>query len=328
MNLTRSEEMGRHRTWIAAVAALVLLVAAWRFLGSGPPTTEAAKTPAKTSRDKKAKPHFQSRSARYAPLPAENDPSQPDQDTVELVYPEGVLLSCPAPDLADGEYRVVGSPLRHLRAENGQLVGVLTKPSEGSGYAVTLRGDHVAEIQWTEESCRVAPLSLLTLPGVVVDEDGEPVADIDVVGCAGELLTTQEDGSFQMKILSGQACWPFAYRSDDDGFAKGAPTTPVIGGETEQVELDVPGVANSAAQQRNLLQAGAHQLMALLERHYASPSPVAVALEQHPDNPVLRAWSDVEVKELNLRYDEVEYLLSGDANEEDWQEIWLFGFGI
>jgi hypothetical protein len=260
-------------------------------------------------------------------LPAENDQSQPDQDTVELVYPEGVLLTCPAPDLADGEYRVIGSPLRHLRAENGQLVGVLTKPSEGSGFAVTLRGHHVAEFQWTEESCRVAPLSLLTLPGVVVDEDGEPVADIEVVGCVGDLMTTQEDGSFRMKILSGQACWPFAYRSDDDGFAKGA-MVKVIGGETEQVELDVPGASKSAAQQRKQLQQGAHQLMGLLDRQYAGQSPVTVALEQHPDNPVLRAWSDDEVKELNLRYHDVEYLLSGDANEEDWQDIWLFGFGM
>jgi hypothetical protein len=307
---------------------LLLLIAGWWLFRCDVPSTEVSTTHAKTSRDKTDKPHFQPRSASYAPLSTDSETAKPDQDTVELVYPEGVLLSCPAPDLADGEYRVTGSPLRHLRAENGQLVGVLTKPSEGSGFAVTLRGHHVAEFQWTEESCRVAPLSLLTLPGVVVDEDGDPVADIDVVGCTSDLLTTQGDGSFQMKILSGQACWPFTYRSDDDGFAKSATGTPVIGGETEQVELEIPGVSNSAAQQRNLLTHTSHQLMALLERQYASLSPVAVALEQHPDNPVLRAWSDAEVKELNLRYDDVEYLLSGDANEEDWQEIWLFGFGM
>jgi len=313
--------------WFAVIGALVLLVAAWRFLGSGSVTPGATKTGTKFSRDKNGKPRFQSPSAKYAPLPPENVSSKPDQDTVELVYPAGTLLTCPAPDLADGEYRVIGSPLRHLRAENGQLVGVLTKPSEGSGFASTLRGHHVAEFQWTEESCQLASLSPLTLPGVVINEDGEPVANADVVGCAGDLLTTQEDGSFQMKILSGQACWPFAYRSDDDGFAKGT-MGEVIGGETERVELEIPGASKSAAQQRKLLEQGAHQLLALLERQYASPSPVASALEQNPDNPVLRAWSDEEVSELNLRYDDVEYLLSGDANEEDWQEIWLFGFGM
>ena len=64
----------------------------------------------------------------------------------------------------------------------------------------------------------------------------------------------------------------------------------------------------------------------MLEQRYASESPVTMALQQHPDNPTLRAWSDDEVTELNLRYDDVEHLLSGDVNDEDWRDLWLFGF--
>jgi hypothetical protein len=245
---------------------------------------------------------------------------------VELVYPEGLLLSCPAPDLDDGAYQVLGSTLRHLRATNGQLVGVLKTPSEGEGFLMTTRGHPVAEFRWTEELCQVASLTPLTLPGVVVDADGDPVADTEVVGCVGDLMTTKEDGSFQMKILSGQSCWPFAFRDDDDGFAKGK-MVEAIGGETEHVELPSPGASTSAANQRKQLEQGAHQLITFLEKQYAGPSPVAETLEEHPDNPVIRTWADEEVELLNERYEEVEFLLSGDATEDDWRDIWLFGLG-
>ena len=46
------------------------------------------------------------------------------------------------------------------------------------------------------------------------------------------------------------------------------------------------------------------------------------------DNLVLQAWSDDEINWLNLRYEDVEYLLSGNANEEEWREGCLFGFGM
>ena len=68
--------------------------------------------------------------------------------------------------------------------------------------------------------------------------------------------------------------------------------------------------------------------MALLDRQYAAPSPVATALEKHPDNQLLQSWSDDETRLLNLKYEEVEYLLSPDASAEDWRDIWLFGFGM
>jgi hypothetical protein len=152
------------------------------------------------------------------------------------------------------------------------------------------------------------------------------VANLEVVGCVGDLMVTDDDGSFQMKIFSSQTCYAFAFRDEEDGFAKGA-MTEVIGGETERVELQSPGPLMSAEQQRQRLQRGAHQLLAMLEQRYASESPVTMALQQHPDNPTLRAWSDVEVAELNLRYDDVEHLLSGDVNDEDWRDLWLFGFG-
>jgi hypothetical protein len=308
------------------VVAVLLMTTAWWFSNSGTSNTAVTKVRATTSGDGEKKPHFKSRSATYVPLATETQTTKPVQDTVELVYPDGILLACPALDLDDGEYRVNGSAWRHLRVENGELEGVLTTPSEGSGFVNTPRGHLVAEFQWTDEYCRVAPLSPLTLPGVVLDADGDPVANLEVVGCVGDLMVTDDDGSFQMKIFSSQTCYAFAFRDEEDGFAKGA-MTEVIGGETERVELQSPGPLMSAEQQRQRLQRGAHQLLAMLEQRYASESPVTMALQQHPDNPTLRAWSDVEVAELNLRYDDVEHLLSGDVNDEDWRDLWLFGFG-
>ncbi len=171
------------------------------------------------------------------------------------------------------------------------------------------------------------PLVPLTLLGVVVDPEGEPVADVEVVGCVGDLMKSGEDGSFGMTILSGQTCWAFAFREDEEGFAKGS-MVEVVGGETEDLELQVAGASMPASEQRELLQQGAHQVMSLLERAHAAQSPVDVALKQHPDNLVLQAWSDDEINWLNLRYEDVEYLLSGNANEEEWREGWLFGFGM
>ena len=307
------------------VVALAVAAGVWWF-GLGSSTPESTQTRTKTVHEKDAKPHFKSRSATDAPLPPENETTRPNQDTVELVYPDGILLNCPASGLEDGPYRVSGFDWQHVRVEKKHLVGVLTTPSEGSGFVATLRGHLVAEFQWTDEYCRVNPLSPMVIPGLVLDDEGDPMANVDVVGCAGDLMTTKEDGSFELKILSGQHCYIFAYRDDDDGFAKGA-MVEVVGGETERVELQTPGPSMSAEQQRQRLAQGAHQLLGMLEQRYAAESPVTGALKEHPDNPVLRAWSDDEVEELNLRYDDVEYLLSGDANEEDWRDVWLFGFG-
>lgn len=320
-----SQPPNHKNKFIFGVAVLLAVGGMWLF-GFGSSSPESGKIDSKIVRKKSTKPHFQPRSASFPPLSAEMKTTQPDQDTVELVYPDGILLTCPAPDLEDGPYRVIGSDWRHLRIENGKLEGVLTTPSEGSGFVATIRGHHVAEFEWTDETCRVAPLSPLVVPGMVLDAEGDPVAGVEVVGCVGEFMTTKDDGSFSMKILSGRSCFAFAFRDDDDGFAKG-PMSEVIGGETELVELQEPGPSMSAEKQRQRLQQGAHQLLAMLEQRYAAESPVVAALKQHPDNPILRAWADDEVAEMNLRYDDIEYLLSGDANEEDWLDIWLFGFG-
>ncbi len=69
-------------------------------------------------------------------------------------------------------------------------------------------------------------------------------------------------------------------------------------------------------------------MLNLLEREHAAKSPVTAALERHPDNAVFQAWSDDEIEWLNLRYEDVEYLISGEANEEDWRDMWLFGVGM
>ena len=95
----------------------------------------------------------------------------------------------------------------------------------------------------------------------------------------------------------------------------------------ELLEVLVPGESMPASEQRKLLKKGAHQMMGLLERQYAHPSPVAAALKLNPGDPVLQAWSKSEAGQLNLQYEDVEYLLSAEANDEDWRDIWLFGFG-
>ena len=317
--------MKHNRLRIFAVALVIVFGAWWLYYGEAPPhqvTTAAVNL----SRDK-TKPRFASRSSEYAPLSTNSDSPQPTQDAVELVYPEGVLLRCSASDLDDGVYKVIDSPLRHIRVTGGELVAVLTRPSEGTTLLSTQRGHHVAAFQWGKESCHVSPLTPLTISGVVVDDNGEPVADMDLVGCVGDLMSTDKDGAFELSISSGQSCWPFAFREDDDGFAKGKPVE-VIGGETRYVELPSPGESISAAEQQKRLEAGAHYLLSRLEREYAGQSSLTDALEAHPNNPVIREWADQEVDDLNLRYEDVEYLLSGDANEEDWRDLWLFGLGM
>jgi hypothetical protein len=107
---------------------------------------------------------------------------------------EGVPISCPAPDLTDGPYRVHRSDLRHLRAEDGERVGVLTKPSEGKGFLMTQRGHPVAKFQWSEAGCQMETMVSLKLHGVVVDPKGEPVADVEVVPSRGGVGVTASSG--------------------------------------------------------------------------------------------------------------------------------------
>ena len=314
-------------TVVISVLFLLGFVAWWMLRPLAPQSISMTKTAGKSATDKQAKPRFRSRSASYAPLPEQDDNREMEQDTVELVYADGTMLRCPAPGLETGKYRVIGSKLQHLSIENEALSAVLTTPSAGTGFLASLRGHPVAEIQWTDESCQVGPLSTLSLQGVVVDPAGEPVADMELVGCVGDIMTTKDDGSFRMKILHGQTCWPFTFRDDDDGFAKGR-MVEVTGGETESIELKTPGASMSADQQKKRLQKGAHQLIEMLERQYASQSPVSTALEQNSDNPLLRTWADDEVAIMNLRYEEIEDLLSGDSTEEEWRDAWLFGIGM
>ena len=311
------------------ISVLILLgLFVWRMLSpSSSPLMSTTKISSRASTHVKGQPYFRPRSAKYAPLPKTDDVREIEQEAVELAYPEGVILRCSAPGLEDGQYRVIGSKLSHLRIENEALSAVLTKPSEGEGFLATLRGHPLAEIQWSEASCRVGRLSTLTLDGVVVDPSGNPVANMELVGCVGDIMTTQGDGTFRMDILQGQTCWPFAFRDDDDGFAKGA-MVEVIGGQTDSLELKAPGPSMSAEQQKKRLQMGAHQLIEMLERQYDSQSPVSAALDENSDNPLLRTWADEEVEEMNLRYQDIEDLLSGDATEEDWRDAWLFGIGM
>ena len=313
--------------WAAGIATLLLMVAAWWFLLSEQGDTSAPEARATTPSSETQRPRFSSRSASGVPPLVDGPRARPTQEALSLAYPEGALISCPAPDLADGPYRVIGSMLAHLRVEDSMLVGALTKPSEGSGLLMTQRGHPVAEFQWSEAGCQMEPLVSLKLPGVVVDSAGEPVADVELVGCVGDVTKSGEDGSFWLKIVAGQSCWPFAFREDEEGLAKGA-MVEVVGGETEHLELQVPGESMSASKQREFLQQGAHQMLNLLEREHTATSPVAAALERHPDNAVLQAWSDDEIEWLNLRYEDVEYLISGEANEEDWRDMWLFGVGM
>ena len=60
------------------------------------------------------------------------------------------------------------------------------------------------------------------------------------------------------------------------------------------MELLSPGASIPADVQRKQLEQGAHMLLMLLEKEYASESPVTKALKDHPDNLILREWSDHE----------------------------------
>jgi hypothetical protein len=315
--------MSRSQRWAAAAAVVIALVA-WWAVRSGPLSTLIDNTHTTRASGSGAAPHFPSRVTQKHRHESVRAPSE--QDSLALAYPQGTALSCPAPGLVTGHYQVTGSVLRHLYVDNGVLVGVLSRPADGSGFLLTQRGEYAATLTWSEEGCQTGSMASSTVSGIVLNNDGEPVADVEVVGCAGDFTRSQPDGTFTIELVTGRTCWAFTFREDEDGFAKG-PMVEIIGGQSAHATLEVPGQAVSASKQRRQLEQGAHQMMALLDQQYASPSPVTQALERVPDNPLLQAWSDDETKLLNLKYDELEYLLSPDANDEDWRDIWLFGIG-
>ena len=157
--------MSKHRTRVAGVAIVLLTGLAWWFFRSGPMAEQTHNTSTTSSGRKTTKPHFPSRSTRSSAVATDAKRAQPDQDSVALAYPEGLWLTCPAPGLANGEYRVHRSLLRHLSVMNEELSGVLTKPSEGHGFLVTPRGHHTAELRWSEQGCQLQPLQPMSLAG-------------------------------------------------------------------------------------------------------------------------------------------------------------------
>ncbi len=312
---------------------LVMIGAWWAWISE---STEEAEAPeeqlarsgkANGARDAATTPRRTTRSTAR-PAPTGTTPrARPTQEAVSLVYPTGSLLTCSAPGLTDGAYRVIGSQLSHLHVQAEELTGVLPKPSKGEGHLSTQRGHPVAYIKWSEAGCQIEPVTPLQLAGIVVAEDGSGIPDVEVVGCVGDVTKSADDGTFTMKILAGQSCSPFSFREDDDGFAKG-PFVAVVGGITKHVSLQSPGDPTPPAEQIEQLQHLAQMLLMMLEREQSVESPVNTALSRDPENSVLQAWAQDEDEWLNSRYEDVEYLLSGDANEEDWRDAWLFGIGM
>ena len=316
--------MGQHRKWFAAGTLALLVLLGWWVSQSEVSTPWSAEAPRTRHNYKEGNPRFPSR------VTAEPRPAPPIvtatavQESLELAYPEGRWLTCPAPGLDPGQYRVPKSKLRHLRVKDGVLTGVLVTPTEGEGFLWTQQQRVKAQVKWTASGCQVSSVEYVEVTGVVVDSQGQPLSDVEVAVCPGELTVSEHDGSFRAKIISGISCFAFAFRDDEDGFARGA-TVEVTDSEPH-ITLEEPGEPVSRAKQRRMLEAGAHQLMTGLDRMYAQASPVAKALEQHPDNPLLQTWSEEETEDFNMSYEEVEYMLSDEATAEDWRDICLFGF--
>ena len=324
--------MNKRIGWSVGVAVALLLALGWWLSRSDQVVEGSADQSAQTSKDRPNKPHFPYRTKRRTgSQPVQAAPQADAQadapvESTRLVYPEGVLVSCPAPGQEDGLYMVTGkAPWKHTRVIDGQFEGVLTKPHTGEGG---LFKDYVhgGLLHWSPEGCRFEPRQDVIVTGVVIDNDRNPVPNIEVKGCVGELTRSGANGTFEVTIARYATCWAFAFTDDDDGFGKGELVA--FNGETSHLELPMPETTVSVAKQHAQLKQFARMMMDRLDKNHKQwASPVSNALDQNPDNPTIQRWADEEIDQLNRMYDDLEYFLSPEAGAEDLRDGWLFGLG-
>jgi len=257
-------------------------------------------------------------------------------DALAIAYPDQQRVECPAGHLADGAYVGSGPGLAPVILVAGGRAVAAVSEAKGEGL-VNQHQQPAGAISWRGAvdgagRCEIGRPVPVRVTGRVADAQGFPAAGALVRGCApGEVVRTDEDGSFSLSATRGADCYPMAFLELDDGrFGKGT-YGEVFATSKDVVNLDLTlprdDALLSVERQREQAEGMAQLFGRMSDDRRNRFEHITEILADERGEPealaALRAWHEIEEALLEDTETQIERLLDPEEQIDAFRESWL-----